>query len=120
MVLNESAATMLIYLLAGHALADYPLQNAFLASAKNRWTPIPGVPWYQCMAAHCLIHAGVVALVTGVWWLGVAEFVIHFATDDSKCTLKFGQTASGSFNIDQAIHYACKLAWWAIAMWVVR
>lgn len=33
-------------LVAGHALADYPLQGDFLARAKNRAAPIPGVPWF--------------------------------------------------------------------------
>lgn len=35
-----------LMLLAGHALCDYPLQGDFLAKAKNRAAPLPGVPWY--------------------------------------------------------------------------
>ena len=36
---------ILFWLMVGHALADYPLQGDFLAKAKNRTAPIPGVPW---------------------------------------------------------------------------
>jgi hypothetical protein len=105
-----SPPLLLIALLAGHALADYPLQGDFLAKAKNRLAPIPGIPWWQALSAHALIHAGFVALLTGIWWLGVAEFVIHWLTDDAKCRGRI------SFNVDQAIHFECKLLWWVIAV----
>lgn len=92
-------------LVVGHALADYPLQGDFLSRAKNRTAPIPGVPWYQALGAHAVIHGGVVGALTGLWWLGVAEALIHAVTDDAKCRGKIG------FNTDQAIHIACKAAW---------
>lgn len=101
---------LLIALVAGHALCDYPLQGDFLARAKNRTAPIPGVPWWQALTAHASIHAGFVAIVTGIWWLGAAEFLVHWLTDDAKCRGKIG------FNADQAIHIACKLLWFAIAV----
>lgn len=92
-------------LIAGHALCDYPLQGDFLARAKNRAMPIPGVPWYQALGAHAIIHGGAVALLTGVPLLGLAEVVAHAAIDDAKCTGKIG------FNTDQALHIACKALW---------
>ena len=100
---------LLFVLLLWHALADYPLQGDFLAKAKNRLAPIAGVPWWQALAAHSMIHAGGVALITGSLWLGVAEFVVHFITDDAKCRGRIG------FNTDQLIHVACKVAWAACA-----
>ena len=103
-------AMMLVLLIAGHALCDYPLQGDFLSKAKNRFAPIPGVPWWQALTAHAAIHAGMVALVTGLWMLAVAELVIHWLTDDAKCAGRIG------YNTDQAIHIGCKLAWWAIAV----
>jgi hypothetical protein len=96
-------------LAVGHAVADYPLQGDFLAKAKNRAAPIPGVPWYQALGAHAIMHGGVVAYVTGSPALGVAETVLHAITDDLKCRGKIG------FNGDQAIHLACKLVWAVIA-----
>lgn len=103
-------ALLLIALLTAHALADYPLQGDFLSKAKNRTAPIPGVPWQQALGAHVVIQAGLVALITGIWWLFVAEAVIHWLTDDAKCRGRI------SFNIDQAVHVACRFAWWGIAL----
>jgi hypothetical protein len=96
---------MLFWLLVGHAVADYPLQGDFLAKAKNAWLPIAGVPWWIAMAAHCLIHAGAVALITHNYWFAGAEFVIHFGIDVMKCA---GWT---SFKVDQLLHVVCKIAW---------
>lgn len=95
----------LLLLFAGHALCDYPLQGDFLAKGKNHTAPLPGVPWYQCLFAHALIHAGMVLLITHNLWLALAELVIHAATDYTKCSGKL------TFNQDQAIHYACKILW---------
>lgn len=101
-----------VALLGAHALADYPLQGPFLSEAKNPRKPIPGVPWWQAMSAHAGIHGALVALVTGVWWLALPEFVIHFATDHAKCSGRL------SFDQDQFIHVMCKL--WALVMaWAV-
>lgn len=101
---------MLIALLAAHALADYPLQGDFLSKAKNRTTPIPGVPWQQALGAHVVIHGAAVALITGLWWLFLAEAAIHWLTDDAKCRGKI------DFSADQAIHIACKIVWWCLAV----
>lgn len=92
-------------LLFAHMLADYPLQGEFLAKAKNRFAPVPGVPWYQAMAAHSVIHGGLVGLVTGSLWLGLAETVIHALIDDLKCSNRI------SYNQDQTLHLLCKLLW---------
>ena len=88
-----------------HALADYPLQGEFLAKAKNRAAPIPGVPWYQALGAHAIIHGAAVAAITGKPALGIAETVVHAITDDAKCKGRI------SYNTDQAIHVGCKLLW---------
>jgi hypothetical protein len=96
-------------MIAAHAVADYPLQGDFLARAKNRTAPIPGVPWYQALGAHAIIHGGAVAAITRSPWLGIAETVVHAITDDLKCRNKL------SYNQDQAIHLACKALWAALA-----
>jgi hypothetical protein len=95
-------------LIFGHALCDYPLQGDFLAKAKNRSAPIPGVPWWQALGAHAAIHGGAVGLITGFWWLGLLEFVAHFLVDDLKCRGRL------SFNGDQAAHLICKVMWVAV------
>lgn len=91
-----------------HALGDYPLQGEFLSRAKSRANPVPGVPWYQALAAHSTIQGGLVGLVTGSLWLGLAEAVAHALIDDAKCTSKL------TFNQDQALHVACKIVWAAV------
>ncbi|WP_208452768.1 DUF3307 domain-containing protein [Burkholderia gladioli] len=98
-------------MLVGHAIADYPLQGDFLARAKNRAFPIPGVPWYQALGSHALMHGGAVWLLTGSVWLGMAEAAAHALIDDAKCTGKIG------FNQDQSLHAACKLLWAFLIAW---
>lgn len=100
--------SLFLALIAAHALCDYPLQGDFLSKAKNRFAAIPGVPWYQALGAHAVIHGGAVALLTGIWWLGVLEAISHFIIDDLKCTGRL------SFNGDQIAHVACKAVWVAI------
>lgn len=96
---------VLLILISAHALCDYPLQGDFLANGKNHKKPIAGVPFYQPLAAHSAIHAGAVGVITGSIWLGLAEFVVHAATDWTKCEGKIG------YNADQAIHIGCKVLW---------
>ena len=104
------ALPMLAALIAAHALCDYPLQGDFLAKAKNRHAPIPGVPWWQALGAHAAIHGGAVVLITGIWWLGLLEAASHFLIDDLKCSGRL------SFNGDQAAHVLCKVLWVAVAL----
>ncbi|MGV8959873.1 MAG: DUF3307 domain-containing protein [Stenotrophomonas sp.] len=92
-------------LIFGHALADYPLQGQFLARAKNRLSPVPGVPWYQALGAHAVIHGGMVGVITGSLLLGALECAAHALIDDFKCARRIG------FNVDQALHVGCKLLW---------
>lgn len=99
---------ILIALFGAHFLADYPLQGDFLAKAKNRTIPIPGVPWQHALGAHSFIHGAFVALITGIWWLCFLEATIHWITDDAKCRGKL------TFNQDQMIHLACKMVWFFV------
>lgn len=100
---------MLALLIVGHFLADYPLQPDILAKGKSRVAPIPGIPFYHPLTAHSMIHGGFVGVITGTVWLGLAEAVLHWITDDAKCRGWIG------FNTDQAIHIACKVLWVIIA-----
>ncbi len=93
----------LVMLVLAHFLADYPLQGDFMAKAKNRSAPIPGVPWQWVMAAHAFIHAGLVYVITGGWLFLIVEFFLHFLIDDLKCKREL------SFGADQFLHLMCKL-----------
>lgn len=105
-----STLDLFALMVAGHAIADYPLQGDFLAKAKNRFAPIPGVPWYQALGAHAIIHGGFVLAITGCLTLGIAETIIHFLIDDAKCRGRI------SYNTDQFLHVAYKVAW-ALALY---
>lgn len=105
---------MILWLLiVSHALIDFPLQGDFLAKGKNHKAPLPGVPWYACLAAHALIAGGAVSLVTGRLDLGVVEALLHARIDYLKNDGGLGEGAT-AFNIDQAFHVLCKVAWWAV------
>jgi hypothetical protein len=101
---------MLFALLGAHCFFDYAGQGDFVARAKNVNTPVPGIPWWNVLTAHAVQHGAAVALITGIWWLGVAEVVAHWLTDNAKCRGRIG------FNTDQAVHVGCKLAWFAVAV----
>lgn len=108
-----TGAELLFLLLVGHALADYPLQGQFLAQGKNRHTDLGRDIWPHALAAHAMIHGGLVTLLTGSAVLGLAETAIHAATDWLKCEGKI------SFNVDQAIHIACKVVWFTlVTLWM--
>lgn len=94
--------TLFLILVFFHFLFDYPLQGDFLSKAKNMVAPIPGVPWYQAMGAHCFMHAFAVWFMSGMIALFVLEFVTHWITDCLKCK------GIIDFNVDQAIHIIMK------------
>lgn len=97
----------LIWMLIGHAVADYPLQGDWLSKAKNPTLQlVPGeVIWPMALLSHSAIHAGAVKLATGSWVLAGAEFIAHTAIDYSKCRGVI------TYNQDQIAHVACKLCW---------
>lgn len=110
----------LFWMLVFHALADYPLQGDYLAKFKNPWLHPderakmpPGTvpPWWIAMSAHCLIHAGGVALATGDVGLGLVEFLMHFWTDYGKCAKFIG------FKADQLLHVGFKLFYLGLMFW---
>lgn len=106
-----STPALLVLLLAGHFLADYPLQGEFLAEGKNRHTMLGRTWWPHALTAHAAIQAGVVTGLTGSASLGVCEFVIHWATDWLTCEKRIDRTT------DQAIHLLCKFVWWTIVLY---
>lgn len=122
--------TLFFLLLFGHAMADFPMQNDFMARAKSPVVGVPGVPWPLVMAVHGIIHGGFVATVVflfcatstisqgqGVDGLGfslqlgvvfgVMEVGLHMTIDIAKCMGLFG-AGRRSILIDQGLHASCK------------
>ena len=106
---------LFISLIMGHALADFALQSDAMAKGKNFSRPVdlskipPGqkvqVVWPYWMAAHALIHGGMVFLITGSLGLGVAEAAAHWWIDCAKCANITG------IHMDQFLHAFCKVIW---------
>jgi len=111
---------MLFFLLAGHALCDYPLQGDAMAACKCRRSAHPAaaaVPWYYWLTAHALIHGAAVGLVVRYWGgfdpataagYALAEAVVHWLIDLGKCERLYG------IHVDQGLHVGCKVAWWGL------
>ncbi len=97
--------TIFYVLVFFHCLADYPLQGDFLSKAKNHKNPISGVPWYQALGAHAIIHGGFVGIITGSTLLGLMETAAHWHIDYRK------NAGELTYNQDQALHILCKLVW---------
>lgn len=110
---------LLFFLIAGHALMDYSLQNDSMALCKCRKSTSPiaaSVPWYYWLTSHALLHGAAVGVV--FHWVGgfdwntatafaLAETTIHWFVDYGKCEKWY------SLLVDQAIHVLCKITWWA-------
>jgi hypothetical protein len=99
---------LLFWLLVGHAIVDFVFQTDTMAREKN-WksdTPLQAaVPWYYWMSAHCMIQAGMVTMITGSLFLGLAELVLHFIADCLKLA------GIGNIHTDQFFHVVCKILW---------
>lgn len=101
---------MFFYLVAVHALCDYPLQGDFLAKAKNHNDTeickfMGSGFWVHALTAHSLIHGLGVGLITGFWWLGLCETLAHWVIDYGKSDNRY------NIHIDQALHIVCKILW---------
>lgn len=99
---------MYCLLVAGHALADFPLQSEAIAIEKNRHSKSDlqkHVPWYYWLGAHASIHGAIVGLITGSLVLGILEATAHAMIDFGKCEKWY------DIHVDQALHLACKVLW---------
>ncbi len=94
-----------------HVLADYPLQSEFMAKGKNHLEPFPGIPWYHILTAHAIVHAGFVGIVTNNFGIALLEFCAHWLIDYGKSDGWYGKNKELAYNIDQALHIACKALW---------
>lgn len=96
---------LLFALMVGHCIADYALQNDFVAQAKNHTTALGKQFWLWVLPAHGMIHAGFVYGITGSFVLGLFELAAHTIIDWLKCDGRIG------FNTDQWLHVLCKVVW---------
>lgn len=96
--------TSFFLLLFGHFLGDFPLQGNYLATTKNPLTHAWQI-WVTSLVAHSTIHAGIVYVLTGTWYLSLIMFITHFGIDYLKCTNdNFGKDPAKAFFTDQVLH----------------
>ena len=107
----EGFSVLFLAMVMGHALGDYPLQGAFLASCKNRnsdssvffgGSDVPRGMWIHALTAHSLIQAGILWLISGSVVIATIELTVHWITDFIRCEEWI------SYTVDQAVHVGCK------------
>lgn len=103
-----SSSGLLLTLWMGHCLGDYAFQSDRMAVEKCAGCD-QTLPWYWWLGSHAGIHAFLVTVITGMPWLGLAEWILHASIDLCKCRRFFGLVT------DQFLHLFCKLIWVIIA-----
>lgn len=113
----------LIIFWAGHYLADFPLQPAFVADLKGK-AFVESIG-FHCLTAHAFIHglvAGTLANFLGYseWFLfalivGITHWIIDFGKSSILLDDRFPHTKGArmsvqktglyGINIDQALHF---------------
>lgn len=109
MVFLAPVFNLFLVLAMGHFVGDFGLQSDRMACEK---CPGHGVTlgWGWWLLSHAAIHGFIVAVVTGVPLLGLAEVAIHCLIDLAKCRKVW------NLAIDQAVHVGVKLLWAVLAV----
>lgn len=119
---------LLIILWAGHYLADFPLQPAFVATEKKKIL-LESIG-FHCLTAHAFIQGLVAGVLSHNFTAGVIVGVTHWIIDFGKsCQLlddRFPHTKGAripgiqeaglyGINVDQALHFIVILA---VTIWL--
>jgi len=95
-----------------HVIADFVLQNSWMAIGKDQKTG-----WALPLLAHCLVHLAVATVLILMiaprfWFVAVIDFAIHIAVDRAKgfCASTFEVTVEHPWfwtliGVDQALHH---------------
>jgi E3 ubiquitin-protein ligase DOA10 len=104
----------MLLLTAKHIIADFMLQNSWMAIGKDQKTG-----WALPLLAHCLVHLVTALLLIVVvsprfWFVAFIDFFIHILVDRAKgiCASSFGITLESGhpwfwtlIGVDQALHH---------------
>src|SRR5215475_11211336 len=95
----------MLLLTVKHIIADFVLQNAWMAHGKDQKKG-----WALPLLVHCLIHFAVALVLIRI--VALIDFVIHIAVDRAKglCSSTFGMTPEHPWfwtliGVDQALHH---------------
>jgi hypothetical protein len=97
-----------------HIIADFMLQNSWMAIGKDQKTG-----WALPLLAHCLVHLAVslvliLAVAPRFWFVAFVDFAIHITVDRVKGIFasRFGVTLEQEhpwfwtlIGVDQALHH---------------
>jgi len=109
----ESFIGLLSLLCMAHFIGDFVLQSDRMAAEKSPGADVT-LHWGWWLTAHASCHGFLVAWITGLPILGIAEWCAHWSIDYLKCKNTF------NFKIDQILHLTCKLLWAAITFWFIE
>jgi hypothetical protein len=111
-----SSPELILFLWAGHYLADFPLQTSFMAE-KKRLAFIETIGLHS-LVAHAFTHGLVAGLITQNFTVAIIVGVTHGLIDFGKSSKllvnvphtrgarKHGQTGGlYGVNVDQALHF---------------
>lgn len=111
-----SSVELLIFLWAGHYLADFPLQPAFVAEKKGL-VFIESIG-FHCLTAHAFIHGLVAGMITQNFGVGLFVGLTHWIIDFGKSSqllenfphtigARSGPQTTGLYgiNVDQTLHF---------------
>jgi hypothetical protein len=102
----------MLVLTVKHVIADFLLQNSWMALGKDQKTG-----WALPLLVHCAIHGVLTTVLILIisphfWFVGLIDFVIHITVDRAKglCVSTFNVTHEHQWfwwliGIDQALHH---------------
>lgn len=112
---------------AKQVICDYLLQTAWMATTKGAPFNLGGA---KALGMHAGIHAAftfliVVLFAPSLWWLGIADFIIHATIDkiSARITLRNNWTYKDTrywwtMGLDQEAHNITHLIYIVIIVWV--
>lgn len=103
----SSSLEVFCLLVMGHFVGDFALQSDRMAVEKCRGKD-QTMAWQWWLTAHAAIHGFLVAVLSGVVWLGMLEWFLHALIDLGKCRHRYG------LGVDQGLHLFCKILYVAL------
>jgi hypothetical protein len=104
----------MLLLTVKHIIADFVLQNSWMAIGKDQKTG-----WALPLLAHCLVHLAVsmtliLVVAPRFWFVALIDFAIHLTVDRAKGIIasSYGVTQEQAhpwfwtlIGVDQALHH---------------
>ena len=109
--------TIILVLLSAHYIADFALQNDYVAQAKAKVHTAPdGIHALVAHSFHHFAMVGLAMVLVGESWLWVAASIglTHFMIDYGKAVRKWY-----GYHFDQGLHIFVIL-WISVMTWIMK